>query len=75
MKELAIDWSGVALKACLYEPRIDVSKPALLFLHGWTGTSNESAAAVLAEQGYQVMTFNFPGHNGSGGDISTLTSH
>jgi esterase/lipase len=68
--ELTVD--GSKLKGNIYfaaEPR----GLALLFLHGWTGITNEDAAGILAQNGFSAMTFSLSGHGDSQGKIEDQT--
>jgi esterase/lipase len=46
---------------------------ALLFVHGWTGMTNEAAAELMAANGFSCMTFSLSGHNNSEGKIEHQT--
>jgi len=54
-------------------PDGDRQQLAALFIHGWTGKSNDSAAAMLANHGFCAMTINLRGHNSSDGDIKAVS--
>ncbi len=51
--------------------------PAALLVHGWEGRGGQLGALVapLLAAGLSVVTFDAPGHGGSGGDRLYLTDH
>jgi esterase/lipase len=65
--------NGLTLRGNIYTPEEAPKNLALLFLHGWTGMTNDAAAAVLAENGFSAMTFSLSGHNDSDGKIEDQT--
>jgi len=73
VQPVTISIENQQLRGKLYRPEGDPKSIAVLFLHGWTGTPNDPAAAVLAAQGYYAMTFSMRGHNDSDGDITKIS--
>lgn len=71
---VTLNVQGQKVTAKLFKPQGEAKKVAVLFLHGWTGRPNTHAAAFLAEQGYYALTLVFRGHEGSEGDIKTVTA-
>ena len=61
------------IRGNVYTPTHELGRLAALFLHGWTGRPNENAASVLAENGFQAMTFSMRGHNTSDGSIDRVS--
>jgi uncharacterized protein len=70
---LEIVVGGQTIRGNLYSPAEISDKPALLFIHGWTGKPPEEVAAMAAERGYYALTFSLRGHNESDGDIHVVT--
>lgn len=61
------------VKITLYLPDKKSKNQAVLFLHGWTGKPNSTAATVLADNGYVAATLIFRGHDGSDCALSEVT--
>ncbi len=72
-RHIEFETNGLTLRGDLFEPTSDQKNIACLFLHGWTGRPNIRAAERTANVGYYALTFSFPGHNNSEGDITKLT--
>jgi len=72
-KKVEFKDGSLVLRGDLFTPQNMPKKHAILFLHGWTGRPNNSAAEVVAKDGYTALTFSFEGHNNSDGNINTVT--
>jgi uncharacterized protein len=68
--ELLIDNQKV--RGNLYVPDTNAKNVGVLFLHGWTGKPNESAAQFLAEHEYHALAIQMRGHGDSEGDIKKI---
>jgi len=73
VKPVEIKVDDAVIRGNLYIPVAPAKKLAVLFLHGWTGKPNESAAKLLAENGFHALTISMRGHNNSDGDIKRVT--
>lgn len=65
---ISFEVGGLTLRGNLYVAE-NPKKLAVLFVHGWTGLPNESAAEVMAQNGYTCLTFNLSGHGNSDGQL------
>lgn len=74
VSEIELKVDGQKVHGRFYLPAGSPNKPAVLFLHGWTGRPNDNAAQVLVAQGYPCFTLIFRGHLGSDGDIKLVTA-
>ncbi|HEX5447889.1 MAG TPA: alpha/beta fold hydrolase [Candidatus Saccharimonadales bacterium] len=70
---LEFEVDGLKLRGNFYGPAPPAKKLAVLFIHGWTGLPNDSAAEFLARHGYISMTFSLSGHNNSDGRLKDQT--
>src|SRR5687768_16113017 len=69
--DLSVD--GQAVSTQFFSPTGNKKKLALLFLHGWRGRPNHRAGEFLAQNGFPALTVIMRGHEGSEGDIKTVT--
>jgi esterase/lipase len=67
-----IEVEGLKLRGKIFWPAAE-PKTAVLFLHGWTGMTNEAAAGAVANNGYAAMTISYSGHNDSEGKLEDQT--
>ncbi|HSB12462.1 MAG TPA: CocE/NonD family hydrolase [Blastocatellia bacterium] len=66
----------VRLAATLYQPRLFLSAPAVIYIHGWGGhrlTGDDNLAYFVAAAGYTVLSYTARGFgNGESGGRATL---
>lgn len=70
---ISIQDEGLTLRGIYYRPDSLVPKLAVLFLHGWTGRPNNSAACFLEQKGISSLTISLSGHGDSDGNIADQT--
>lgn len=64
---------GNKLSGQIYKSEKSKLDLAMMFLHGFDGSQNTSAAQYLAKNGLYTMTFAMRGHSGSDGNINTIS--
>jgi len=72
-QSIEFEVDGQKLRGRLYKPDGKAKKLALLFIHGWTGKPNDTAAAIMAKHGFWALTFSLSGHNDSDSKIEEQT--
>lgn len=73
IEPVLIDVDGLKLRGKTFTPETNQKNIAILFLHGWTGPTNENAAELLATNGFGAMTISLSGHNDSDGKLEDQT--